>query len=143
MMMRKERFMAENILSNPVGRRSCVRLPDRDARDPRTLWHRVHLPRSLVIKKLREIFRRGIDDVEGRLIVQELVIHALHDIADHVLQMREIIEQADGIEAGSLENDSHFVIVSVWILAFPFVTAQGVPRGKSLVNAYLKHRRSL
>jgi hypothetical protein len=32
--------------------------------------------------------------------------------------------------------------VSVHVLAFPLVAAQGMPRGKSLVNADLKHRFS-
>ena len=54
--------------------------------------------------------------------------------------MREIVEQADGIEAGSFQHDSHFVIVAVHILALSLVAAQGMPRGKSLVNADLKHR---
>jgi hypothetical protein len=57
--------------------------------------------------------------------------------------MSEIIQQADGIEAGPFENDSHFVIVSVRIFAFPLVTAQGMARGKSFVNADLKHHLPL
>src|SRR5450631_4337726 len=105
-MMRKERFMVINIPLNPVRRRSRVGFPDRDASEARSLGHSLHLARGLVIKKLGEIFRRGIDDVEGRLIVQEFMIHPANDVANHALQMREIMKQSDGIEAGTFENDS-------------------------------------
>src|ERR1700758_1043320 len=106
---------------SPVGRRSCVGLPDSDGCDSGSLGHRVHLPRSLVIKKLCKILRRGIDGIEGRLIVQELVIDSLNDTANHALQMREIKEQANRIQSGPFEDNSHFVIVPLRVLALPLI----------------------
>ena len=61
---------------SPISRRSRIGLPNGNARDPRALGQRVHLPRGFVIKIFREIFRRRIDNVKRRLIVQEFVIHA-------------------------------------------------------------------
>src|SRR5712675_2800790 len=111
-MMRKERFMSEcspNICQSrstlrpcfpdksleprlrPVGRRSRVGLPDRDARDSRPFGHRVHLPRGLIVKIFREIFGGRIDDVEWRHIIQEFMVHAADDFAYNTFQMREIV----------------------------------------------------
>ena len=49
------------------------------------------------------------------------------------------VKQPDGIQARPFQNDLHFVIVAMRILALPFVPAQGVPGRKSLVNGNLKH----
>src|ERR1019366_3336078 len=91
------------------------------------------------IKIFRDIFRRRVDDFKRRLIVQKLVIHAAHHVSNRPLQVREIVKQADRIELRPFKRDSDLVIVAVHVLALPLVSAQGVPRGKTLVNADLKH----
>src|ERR1700733_2213435 len=66
------------------------------------------------------------------------MIHAEGHIANHLLQMGEIIEQANRIKLWPLERDAHLVIMAVHVLALPFVSAQGMARGKSLIYADLE-----
>ncbi len=56
-----------------------------------------------------------------------------------MLQMCEIYQQPDRIELWPFERHAHAVIMPVRVLAFAFVSAQRMARGKSLFNADLKH----
>src|SRR6266849_8578533 len=111
----------------PVSRRSRVSLPNRDASDSRAFGHRVHLPSGFVIEILREIFGRRINRVERRLFIQEFMVHLADNVADHALQMSEIVKQSDGIELRPFQRDSHLIIMPVHVFALSLVPAQGVP----------------
>ena len=50
----------------------------------------LHLPGRLVVEKLGHVFGRRIDGVEGRLIVQEFVVHAADQVSQDVFQVSEI-----------------------------------------------------
>ncbi len=55
------------------------------------------------------------------------MIHAANDVANHPLQMSEIVEQSDGIELRPFQRDSHLIIMPVHVFALSLVPAQGVP----------------
>ena len=97
------------------------------------------LLRGLVVNMPRDVFRRRVQRVERRKLIQVLVIERPDHFLDHALQVDEIVEQPVGVELLAGEDHAHFVIVAVQILAFSLVIAQVVGRGKCFVNADFVH----
>ncbi len=86
-----------------------------------------------------DIFRGRIDFIEGRHLIEKLVIEGLNHALDDFFQMDKIIEEADGIEAGASESDTDAVIVAVSVLAFTLVAAERVSRAEGFVDADFVH----
>src|SRR5271170_2659185 len=126
-------------LLRPVGGRSRFRLPDRNARDSRAVRGLANLLRRLIVNVPRDIFRRGVQRVEGRKLVQIFVVERSNHALNYLLEMHKVVEQPDRIELLAREDDAHLVVVAVEILALSFVVAQVVRRGECLINADLVH----
>src|SRR5260370_1629468 len=123
----------------PVLRPACIRFPQNDVRHARTRRQLLQLPRDLIVKIFCHVFRRRVDGLERFEIVHELMVEPPHDLADHLLEPREVHQEPDRIQLRPFERHAHAIIVSVHILALASVSAQGVTCRKSLFYADLKH----
>ena len=95
---------------------------------------------NFIVKILCHIFSRGIDGGERLEIVDELMVETLDDAAQHLFEMGEVDQQADIVELWAFERDLNTVIVTMDVFALALVAAKGVPGGKCLFYADLKHR---
>src|SRR5271157_2121395 len=125
----------------PVGGRSCVGLPDGDALDAGARRAAVHSLRGFVEKILCDVLRRWIECVKRRLVVQKLVVHSEDDFLQDLFHVSKVVQQPDRIQGCPFQQDLHFVIVAVRVLALPLIAAQSVARRKSFLNADLEHVR--
>src|SRR6266481_5493696 len=143
-MMKNARFTRSPCLSTqlspgPVLRPAGVRFPQDDVRNSRARRQPLQLPRELIVKILRHVFRRRIHGLEGFQIVHELVVEPAHDLADHLLEPCEVHQKRDRIEPRPFERHAHAIIVAVHVLALASVSAQGMSCRKGLFYANLKH----
>src|SRR5439155_7876552 len=130
---------SQPLRSRPVLCPAGIRLPQYDVRNPRSRRQIFQLPRDLIVKIFRHVFRRRIDGLEMLEIVHELVVELAHDLADHRLELREVNQKSGGMKFRAFQRHAHAIIVAVHVLALPPITSQGMPRRKSLFYADLKH----
>src|SRR5260370_15146114 len=131
--------LATQLSPGPVLRPAGVRFPQDDVRNSRARRQRLHLPRALILKILRHVFRRRIHGLERFEIVHELVVEPAHDLANRLLELCEIHQESGRVELWPFERHTHAIIMAMHVLTLAAVTAQGVPRRKSLFYADLKH----
>ena len=62
-----------------------------------------------------------------------------HHFANDLFHLHEVHKQANRVELRPFHGHAHPVIVTMRILALAFVAAQGMPGGKRLFHAHLKH----
>src|SRR5258708_35196412 len=144
MIMRNDRFIASPVFQSalgpgPVLRPACIRFPQNDVRNARALRQTLQLPRHLIVKILRHIFRRRIHGLEGFEVVHGLMVEPADDLANHMLELREVHQKPDRIELRPFEGHAHAIIMSVHVLALASVSAQGMSCRKGLFYADLKH----
>src|SRR5712692_6998689 len=126
----------------PIGSGGSIRLPDLDLAHADGYRRRVfaEAARHLLIEVAGQVFGRGIQLVEGRDIVHELVVQLVDDGLHQPFHCDEIAQQAGGIELGAAQGDADFVVVAVHILTLAPVPAQGVPGREAPLYGNLKHR---
>src|SRR5208337_2930326 len=93
----------------------------------------------LVVKILRQIFRRWIDDGERLDIVDHLMVEAFDDVLHHFAEILEIEQQSGFVEFRARERDPDLVIVPVRIFTLALVVAQVMARRKRIVNCNFEH----
>src|SRR5579875_217285 len=128
--------------SRPIRSGGGFRLPDGDAGNPGAIRRRRKLARSLIVDVTRQIFRRRIERIERRKLVEILVIKRSDDGPNHLLEIDEIVEQAGGIKFLAGKDDANLVIMAVEIFALALVIAQVVRGGKRLFDANFVHEPS-
>src|SRR5574340_221552 len=94
--------------------RGCRRLrfPNSDAGDPCAIRRWWQLTRCLIVDMARQIFRRWIERIERRKLIEIFVIERSDDRSDYLFQAHEIIEQPGGIQLLSRKHDANLVIVT-------------------------------
>src|SRR3984957_11344684 len=122
-----------------IRRRRHIRLPDSDAGNFRTIRRLMKLLGGLIVNVARDIFSGRIQHVERRKLVQIFMVQRPDHRLDYLLQMHEIVEQADGIDLLARQRHAHFVIVPVEVLAFAFIAAQIVRSGECFIHTDLVH----
>src|SRR5580704_13696236 len=81
-----------------VRRRRHIRLPDCDAGNFRAVRRLVKLLGCLIVNVARDIFSRWVQHVERRKLVQIFMVQRPDHGLDYLLQVHEIVENADGID---------------------------------------------
>src|SRR5580704_3290500 len=134
------RFMSLPLTTRTVSGTGRIGFPYHGMSDVGAGRQAGELTGNFIVKILGHIFSRGIHGVEWLEIVDELVVQTLDDAAQHLLKLSEVDQQADIVELRPFECDLNAVIVAVDVLALALVAAKGVPGGKCLFYADLKHR---
>ena len=98
---------------------------------------------GLVVEILGDVFGRGIERGEGLEVVQHLVVDAVDDRAQHVLEQLEVEEQSGFVERGAGQRDADLVVVAVRVLALAFVVAEIVAGGEIRLHGDFVHSRRL
>src|SRR6267143_30052 len=141
--MRNDRFTGSPVFQStspwPVLRAARIRLPQNHVRYPCSRRQPLHVPRDLIIKILRHVFRRWIHRLERFEIVHELMIEPAHDLPDHLLELREVHQKPDRIELRPFQRHAHPIIVAMDVIALAPVPTKGVHCQKSLFHPDLKH----
>src|SRR5216683_4238413 len=144
MIMRNDRFIASPVFQSalgpgPVLRPACIRFPQNDVRNARALRQTLQLPRHLIVKILRHIFRRRIHGLEGFEVVHELMVEPADDLANHMLELREVHQKPGRVELRPFKGHANAIIMTMHVLALASVAAQGMSCRKGLFYADLKH----
>src|SRR5712692_9806478 len=110
----------------PIGRSGSVRLPDLDLTHAEGYGRRVfaEAARHFLIEVAGQVLGGGVELVEGRDIVHELVVQAIDDGLHQPLDFDEIAQQADGIEIGPGEGDTDLVVMAVDVFTLAAVAAE-------------------
>src|SRR5580700_8745001 len=135
-----ERFMSLPLTARTVSGTGRIGFPDHGMSDMSAGRQADELTGNFIVKILCHIFSRGIDGGERLEIVDELMVETLDDAAQHLFEMGEVDQQADIVELWAFERDLNTVIVTMDVFALALVAAKGVPGGKCLFYADLKHR---
>src|SRR5580704_17988328 len=98
-----------------------VRLPNHCVGHSRTWRQILYLTEYLVIEIFGQVFRGWIDGREWLQVVNELMIQALDDFPDYLLEVRKIHQQADAVQLRTLQRDLHAVIVSVDVFTLSLI----------------------
>src|SRR5258708_16912409 len=108
MIIRNDRFIGSpvsrgQLRPGPVLRPAGIRLPQDDVRNLCSRRQTLQLPRDFVVKIFRNVFRRRIHGLKGLKIVHELVVEPGHDLANNLLELREVHQYPHRIERWSFE----------------------------------------
>src|ERR1700724_4714474 len=123
----------------PICRALNVGLPDLDFENAHRNRGVGQAARHLGVKILGDVFSRGILHIEGRNLIQILMIQAGHHLAHQVLYVDEIDQQAGVIQTLPRDDNLHLEVVAVQVLAAAFVVAERVGRRESLFYSNFKH----
>ena len=86
-----------------------------------------------------DVFGRGVHLVEGRKVVQELMVQAVGKGFDRGAHVDEVDQQAGRVERGALDGDPEPVVMAVDVLTFSLVVAQGVAGSKCVIDRDFVH----
>jgi hypothetical protein len=96
---------------------------------------------GLIVEIFGNIFGRRVQRRKRLELVQHLVVDAVDDRSQHLLQKLEVEQQTAVIESRARECDAHFVIMAMRIFALSVVIAQVMPGRKACLNRDFVHRR--
>src|ERR1035441_1858233 len=125
---------------------SCgrVRLPDGAVLHAHpALSHSGELLIGLVVEVFGDVLGRGIQDREGLQVVEHLVVDAVDDRTQHLVEQLEIEQEASLVQRGPGQGDADLIVMPVRVLALALVVAQIVAGGETGLHGDFIHRRQL
>jgi hypothetical protein len=127
-----------DLFSRVVGRRARGRLPDADFVDLNSI--RIDLPTDFGVEELREVLGRRVEVfVEGRKLVDVLVIEVVDDALGRFLELAKIDEEADVVESLAADVDLDLIIVAVRVLTLAAIAAERMGARKLHLDTYFMH----
>ena len=96
---------------------------------------------GLIEEVLRDVFSRRIQLDKRLKVVEHLVVDAVNDRAQYLLEQFEIQQQACLVQSVSAQSDADLVVVAVRILTLALVVAKVVSGGKACLHGDFVHRR--
>src|ERR1035437_3424159 len=123
-----------------VSSRAGVRLPDGHMLDADTaLGQGGELLAGLVVEVFGQVLGRGVENNEGLEVVEHLVVNALDDRAQQMLEQLEVQQQAGRVQLRPGQGDADLVVVAVRVLALALVVAEVVSGGETCLHGDFKH----
>src|SRR5260370_38118013 len=110
---RRSQCLSTQLSPGQVLRPAGVRFPQDDVRNSRARRQPLQLPRDLIVKILRHVFRRRIHGLESFEIVHELGLEPAHDLANGLLELCESSQESGRIEMWPFERRTTSYIMAM------------------------------